>query len=130
MTLAVFPRQTVAEQHVSRCGEKSRGRKKLTRDHSLVGVGSGSAVADSLVRDGESTGLEHLTLVLDQNWSKISALRFDGRGSGETERGQRRTLNSLNRSSSGLGDSGTGNGMMSPPQEKEKWAEARTRLLP
>ena len=37
------------------------------RDESLIGVGTSSAIGDTLVRSSKTSRLEHLTLVLDQN---------------------------------------------------------------
>jgi hypothetical protein len=87
MTLAVFPRQTTWRRRwVQREGKGRKDERSAnplapsvstsstgfgaerTGNESLVGVGAGSAVNDSLVGGFETARLEHLTLVLDQDW--------------------------------------------------------------
>lgn len=47
--------------------ESKQGTRARTGNEALVGVGTGSAVGDTLVRGSETARLEHLALVLDQD---------------------------------------------------------------
>jgi len=78
--------EVVLEGKVQRLGREVPddvgGVSSPERDETLIGVGPGETVRDTLVRGSETTLLDHLVLVLDQE------------------------LDSLNRGGSGLGDSG------------------------
>lgn len=84
MTLAVLPRQTVRKRGFS-SGLAHRGPSlstetgkhvyELTGNETLVGVGTGSAVHDTLVGGSETTRLEHLALVLNQDCMDRTILR-------------------------------------------------------